>query len=120
MPLLNRSADRFQRALEGERVADPQLEQLVRTSHRLAAAGTHVAGPDPDFVAALRTRLMAEAERMPAPSPTAAKAAAARRAAARTTPVVVVLGRGTPRLVAGVVSRSPRFSSRFAVAPSRR
>ena len=104
MPLLNRSADRFQRALEGERVADPQLEQLVRTSHRLAGAGTHVAGPDPDFVAALRTRLMAEAERMPAPSPTAAKAAAARRAAARTTPVVVVLGRGTPRLVAGVAA----------------
>ena len=104
MPLLNRSADRFQRALEGERVADPQLEQLVRTSHRLAGAGTHVAGPDPDVVAALRTRLMAEAERMPAPSPTAAKAAAARRAAARTTPVVVVLGRGTPRLVAGVAA----------------
>lgn len=104
MALLNRSADRFQRALEGERVADPQLEQLVRTSQRLVGAGARGAGPDPDFVAALRTRLMAEAERMPAPSPTAAKAAAARRAAARTTPVVVVLGRGTPRLVAGVAA----------------
>ncbi|MDR6863743.1 DUF5667 domain-containing protein [Phycicoccus sp. 3266] len=104
MPLLNRSADRFQRALEGERVADPQLEQLVRTSHQLAGAGARVSGPDPQFVAALRTRLMAEAERMPAPSPTAAKAAAARRAAARTTPVVVVLGRGTPRLLAGVAA----------------
>lgn len=104
MPLLNRSADRFQRALEGERVADPQLDRLVRTTRQLAGTGTHVAGPDPEFVAALRTRLMAEAERMPAPSPTAAKAAAARRAAARTTPVVVVLGRGTPRLLAGVAA----------------
>ncbi|MFC8501058.1 DUF5667 domain-containing protein [Pedococcus sp. NPDC057267] len=104
MPLLNRSADRFQRALEGGRVDDAQLEQLVRTTQRVTGAGTHLAGPDPEFVAALRTRLMAEAERMPAPSPAAAKAAAARRAAARTTPGVVVLGRGTPRLLAGVAA----------------
>lgn len=104
MPLLNRSADRFQRALEGERVTDPQVERLVATSRHLVAAGTHGPAPDPQFVAALRARLVAEAQRMPAPSPAAAKAAAARRAAARTTPVVLVIGRGTPRLVAGVAA----------------
>ena len=47
---------------------------------------------------------MAEAARMPAPSPVAARAAAARRAATRTAPVVVVVGRGLPRLLAGAAA----------------
>ncbi|WP_460938794.1 DUF5667 domain-containing protein [Phycicoccus ginsengisoli] len=85
-------------------MSDSQLEQLVATSRHLVAAASYGPQPDPQFTAALHERLMAEAARMPSPSPAAARAAAARRAAARTTPVVLVLGRGTPRLVAGLAA----------------
>ena len=104
MPVLNRSADRFQRALEGERVTDPGVAALVDTSRHLSGLTQAVPTADPEFVATLRRRLMAEAARMPAPSPVAAKAAAARRAASRSTPVVVVVGRGLPRLLAGAAA----------------
>lgn len=104
MPVVNRPADRFQRALEGERVTDEGLVQLVETSRHLVGLTSAVPAADAEFVATLHARLMAEAARMPAPSPTAAKAAAARRAASRTTPVVVVVGRGLPRLLAGAAA----------------
>src|SRR5688500_2380567 len=104
MPVLSRSADRFQRALAGEHVTDPQVAELVETSRRLMALGTPAPGPDAPFVADLRARLMTEAARMPAPSPSAAKAAEARRTAARTAPVVFVVGRGLPRAVAGATA----------------
>jgi hypothetical protein len=104
MPVLNRAADRFQRALEGERVTDEGLAELVETSRHLVGLTSAVPAADAAFVATLRDRLMAEAARMPAPSPGAAKAAAARRAASRTTPVVVVVGRGLPRLLAGAAA----------------
>jgi hypothetical protein len=104
MPVLNRSADRFQRALDGERITDERLVELVETSRHLVGLVPSMPAPDAAFVATLRERLMAEAARMPVPSPVAAKAAAARRAAARTTPVVVVVGRGLPRLLAGAAA----------------
>lgn len=104
MPVLNRSADRFQRALDGERITDEGLVRLVETSRHLVGLTAAVPAADAEFVATLRERLMVEAARMPAQSPVAAKAAAARRAAARTTPVVVVVGRGLPRLLAGAAA----------------
>ena len=104
MPVLNRSADRFQRALEGERSGDPHVDTLLTTSRHLTSVGGRAPGPDPEFVTALRVRLMAEAELLPAPTGAAARAAAARRAAARATPVVVVLGRGLPRALAGAAA----------------
>jgi hypothetical protein len=104
VPLLNRAADRFQRALEGERVTDAAIAELLETSRHLVAVGAKAPAADPAFVAALRERLMAEAATMPAPSAGAARAAAARRTAQRTAPVVVVVGRGLPRLLAGAVA----------------
>lgn len=104
MPVLNRSADRFQRALEGQSPGDPRLDPLVETSRRLVAVGSAAPGPDAAFVAALRVRLLAEAESLPAPGPGASRAAAARRTAARATPVVVVVGRGLPRALAGAAA----------------
>ena len=68
MPVLNRSADRFQRALEGERVTDAQLAALVETGRHLVDLGSSGPSPDAEFVAALRERLLSEAARMPAPT----------------------------------------------------
>jgi hypothetical protein len=116
MPVLNRSADRFQRALDGERITDQGLAELVETSRHLVALTSAGPTPDAQFVATLRERLMAEAARMPAPSPVAAKAAAARRAASRTTPVVVVVGRGLPRLLAGAAATAVLVGAVVGVA----
>ena len=116
MPVLNRSADRFQRALDGERITDQGLAELVETSRHLVALTSAVPAADAAFVATLRERLMAEAARMPAPSPGAAKAAAARRAASRTTPVVVVVGRGLPRLLAGAAATAVLVGAVVGVA----
>lgn len=101
---LNRSADRFQRALEGEHPDDPRVRALLETSHQLLSVGAVAPGPDAEFVAALRERLMVEARSLPAPTPAAARAATARRAAARTAPVVVVVGRGLPRALVGAAA----------------
>lgn len=104
MRLTHRAAERFQRALEGERVTDSDLEKLVHTSRALSSVPLAGAAPREEFVLALRERLMAEAEQMPSPSPAGAKAAAGRRAAARSAPVVVVVGRGFPRVLAGAAA----------------
>ena len=104
MRLTNRAAERFQRALEGERVTDADLVGLLQTSRALSSVPLAGAAPREEFVLALRERLMAEAEQLPSPSPAAAKAAAGRRAAARSAPVVVVVGRGFPRVLAGAAA----------------
>ena len=69
MRLTNRAAERFQRALEGERVTDAELEGLLQTSRALSSVPLAGAAPREGFVLALRERLMAEAEQMPSPSP---------------------------------------------------
>lgn len=105
MPLINRSADRFQRALEGERITDDEIDRLLETSRRLATVGSSLGpGPDPAFVATLRERLAAEAAGLPAASPRAQRAGTAARSAARPAPAVLVVGRGLPRMVAGATA----------------
>jgi uncharacterized membrane protein YgcG len=104
MRVLNRSADRFQQALEGGQVTDEAIRELLATSEQLSTLRVAGPRPDPAFVATLRVRLMDEVASLPTPSPAAARAAAAQRAATRSAPVVVVLGRGLPRAVAGAVA----------------
>jgi hypothetical protein len=118
MRVISRPADRFQRALEGERISDEQLAALVATSQHLVAVGSRAPGatPDPDFVVALRERLMAEAATLRTPSPAAARAAASRRAAARGGPVVVVVGRGLPRALAGAAASALVVGSIVGIA----
>lgn len=118
MRVISRPADRFQRALEGERISDEQLAAFVATSQHLVAVGSRAPGatPDPDFVVALRERLMAEAATLPTPSPAAARAAASRRAAARGGPVVVVVGRGLPRALAGAAASALVVGSIVGIA----
>ena len=101
MPLINRSADRFQRALEGERITDDELDRLLETSRRLATVGSSLGpGPDPAFVATLRERLTAEAANLPAASTRARRTGNA----AGPAPAVLVVGRGLPRMLAGATA----------------
>ena len=102
MPVLNRTADAFQRALEGGEPRE-QLAPLVATGRRLAQLGAGPA-PDPAFVEALRGRLMSEAQAMPVRSPAGARVQAAQRAASRNAPLVVVVGHGLPRALAGAAA----------------
>jgi hypothetical protein len=104
MRLLNRPADRFQQALEGQQPSDAEIAHLLSTSRHLV--DLRGAGPAPDaaFVTQLRERLMVEAASLPTPSRATARSAASRRGESRSTPVVVVVGRGLPRLLAGAVA----------------
>lgn len=104
MRVLNRSADRFQHALEGGEVTDEAIQALLATTQHVTALAATGPRPNPEFVTQLRERLMTEAASMPAPTPAAARAAAAHRAESRTAPVVVVVGRGLPRAIAGAVA----------------
>ena len=103
MPVLSRKADAFQRALQGAPATDREVDSLLRTAGEVRSLG-YAPAPDAAFVEALRDRLMTEARSMPAVTPAAARARAAGRAAARTTPVVVVVGHGLPRALAGVAA----------------
>jgi hypothetical protein len=104
MVVIHRAADRFQRALDGEGAAGADVERLVATARALGSLDAPNLAPRAEFVQALRDRLVAEAEALPTPSRAAAHTAASRRAAARTAPVVVVLGRGFPRVLAGATA----------------
>jgi hypothetical protein len=104
MRLLSRPADRFQQALEGQPPSDVEIAELLATTRRLTTVRGMGPAPDAAFVTQLRARLMAEAASLPTPDRAAARSAASRRGEARTTPVVVVVGRGLPRLLAGAVA----------------
>jgi hypothetical protein len=104
MRLLNRPADQFQHALEGQPPSDAEIAHLLSTSRHLVELGGVGPLPDAAFVTQLRERLMAEAASLPTPSQATARGAASRRGEARTAPVVVVVGRGLPRLLAGAVA----------------
>jgi hypothetical protein len=116
MALISRQADLLQRALDGERVTDEQVRTLVESARALSTVSTQAMAPRPEFVQSLRERLMAEAATLPTPSPAAAKASAARRAAARSRPVVLVVGRGVPRLVAGATASALAVGAVLGVA----
>ena len=115
MPLISRQAERLQRALEGERVTDADIRTLLESARSLAGVSTPGLAPRPEFVQGLRERLMAEAATLPAPSPAAPGAPAARRAASRS-PVVLVVGRGLPRMVAGAAASALAVAAVVGVA----
>jgi hypothetical protein len=103
MLMTRRAADRLQRALEGEKVADPQTARLVRTAQAVGTLPTGAGTPRPEFVTALRERLEAEATTLPV----ADRATTRTRTEAsphRSGPVVLVVGRGMPRALAGVAA----------------
>lgn len=102
MLVTRRAADRLQRALEGEQVADTETTRLARTASALASVPARAGAPRPEFVAELRERLMAEAASMPVVDRPAA--APVERTGRRSSPVVLVVGRGMPRALAGAAA----------------
>ncbi|MDF2144565.1 DUF5667 domain-containing protein [Knoellia sp. p5-6-4] len=98
-----RAADRLQRALEGGEATDAETARLTRTAQALASVPVGAGAPRPEFVEQLHERLMAEAATLPV----AARSAGARRTEStvrRGGPVVVVVGRGLPRALAGAAA----------------
>lgn len=103
MLMTRRTADRLQRALEGEQVADPQTARLVRTAQAVGTLPSGAGTPRPEFVAALRERLEAEAATLPV-ADRAAPRTRTETSPRRSGPVVLVVGRGMPRALAGVAA----------------
>lgn len=116
MRLSSPAATAFERALGGDRVTDAEIARLVATTHALAAAVTSVPTPRPEFVTALRERLVAEARSMPVPSPARARAASEARTAARTKPVVLVVGGGLSRALVGAAASAVAVGAVVGVA----
>ncbi|MGN6634947.1 MAG: hypothetical protein ACTHJ6_05710 [Oryzihumus sp.] len=100
MPLLSRRADLFQRALEGAPPADDATAALVGTASRIPTLDGPACAPRPEFVEQLGARLRAEAQTLPARP---ARAATARQAPGGG-PLVLVVGRGLPRVLAGAAA----------------
>ncbi len=100
MPLIQRGAERFQRALDGERVTDEGLRQLLDDAEALVSVATRTVAADPEFVAALRDRLLTEASAWPARAPHRPRTATPQPVR----PLILVIGRGVPRLAAGLAA----------------
>ena len=104
MRLTRRAGDRLQQALEGEQVTDREITTLLQTAQAVSSIPMGSMAPREQFVQDLRDRLMAEAATLPAPSGRAARASSATRTGGRSAPVVVVVGRGLPRALAGAAA----------------
>jgi len=102
MPFRSNRGDLLQRALEGVPVTDAEIASLLATVERIPALSGPSCSPRPQFVQDLGVRLRTEALALPvrpAPSP---RRAAPSAGGAR--PVVLVVGRGIPRILAGVTA----------------
>jgi hypothetical protein len=102
MLVTRRAADRLQRALEGGPATDAETARLARTARALASVPAPGA-PRAEFVAELRERLLAEAATLPVADRSAGPSPA-ERTGRRSGPVVVVVGRGLPRALAGAAA----------------
>lgn len=114
MVALSRTRDLLERVIVGEEMTDPRVADLVPTVRALASVdiGCH---PDPAFVAALGARLLAEARSLPVravdPAPTRPSRSTTGGGTARGSqppqgphPVIIFVGHGWPRLLAGVAA----------------
>ena len=97
--LSRRRADLFQDALEGAAPVDDEIADLVAAASRIPALAGPSCTPRPEFVDALGARLRAEALTLPSRPPRAAA-----RPAPAGKPLVLVVGRGLPRALAGAAA----------------
>ena len=102
MPYVSRRADLLERSLQDPSSVDPAIRDLVRTAGRIPALTSRASAPRDEFVSALGLRLRAEALTLPAPQVRGASATSSRPYARR--PVVFVVGRRLPRILAGAAA----------------
>ncbi len=107
MGLVKRTADLLQDAVEGGPADHPRVRDLLPTATAVGSLAV-ACRPDPDFVEALGRRLQAEAAelatRQTAKPPTRSAVRTPVRRAREPKPVIVLVGRGLPRLLAGVAA----------------
>ena len=108
MPIGSKRADLLERSLQGDKSTDQEVRDLVATASRIPALTSAACAPQPEFVSALGTRLRAEALTLPAREvrpvsrEVEGQATGARRPTTR--PMVLVIGRGLPRVLAGATA----------------
>ena len=107
MASLTRTANLLQEAIEGASGERPRVRHLLPTVAALGSVSL-ACRPDPDFVAKLGRRLQAEAAELAGAAGTAARGQTDVRARVRPArdpgPVIILVGRGLPRLLAGVAA----------------
>jgi len=107
MASLTRTANLLQEAIEGASGERPRVRHLLPTVAALGSVSL-ACRPDPDFVAELGRRLQAEAAELAGAAGTAARGQTDVRARIRPArdpgPVIILVGRGLPRLLAGVAA----------------
>ncbi len=104
MAIMTRTADLLQQAIEGE-TAHSRVRDLVATTTALRSVSIGY-GPDPDFVRDLGLRLQAEAAALPvrATVPRQQSSPGAHRQRRTPQPLVLLVGRGLPRALAGIAA----------------
>jgi len=107
MASLTRTANLLQEAIEGASGGRPRVQHLLPTVAALGSVSL-ACRPDPDFVAELGRRLQAEGAELAGAAGTAARVQTGVRARVRTArdsgPVIILVGHGLPRLLAGVAA----------------
>ena len=108
MPFASKRADLLERSLQGYKSTDQEVRDLVATAGRILALTSPASAPHPEFVSALGMKLRAEAltlsarEVRPVSPEVEGQATGARRPTTR--PMVLVIGRGLPRVLAGATA----------------
>lgn len=118
MALTGRAADRFQAALTGEAppaAVPDDLAPLLALTRGAAELGARLPGPDQEFVDTLGRRLREEAQRLPARR-LGPEAPPGRAEGTGQRPLVLVLGTGFPRRVAGAVASLAIVATLLGVA----
>ena len=103
MPFDRKRADLLERSLQSRESTNQEIGAFVATVGRIPALTSPACAPGPGFVNALGIKLRAEALTLPARDVRhVSSATVARRSAAR--PLVLVIGRGWPRALAGATA----------------
>lgn len=108
MPFGSKRADLLERSLQGHTSTDQEVRDLVTTALRIPALTSPACAPHPEFVSALGMRLRAEARTLPVrevrPVPGEVEGQSTRTRRSTTRPLVLVIGRGLPRVLIGATA----------------
>ncbi|MHB8274089.1 MAG: hypothetical protein ACYDC9_04890 [Dermatophilaceae bacterium] len=103
MPFGSQRADLLERSLQGHKCTDQEVCDLAATAGRILALTSPACAPRPEFVSALGIQLREESRTLAAREVRPiSSATGARRSTGR--PMVFLIGRGLPRVLAGATA----------------